>query len=131
MKKIIIFCLTTIFFSCKEESKSNEPICFYYTQTIQDTTTVDTIPFRGFIRIDSLGELLATEKFKYNNTYHQIKMFSTDKYAPIDGGELYYTLDNIYCMYSRSTCWSNFGILSSNNDSINEILKVAITIQYK
>lgn len=118
---IVFYCL-----SCTKMTKESDTICFYYTKSNQDEITIDTIQFKELNQIDSLGDLLATQEFKLKNTYHQIKMFSTDRTAPIDGGELYYTLDNKFCIYNRSTCWPSFGMLSCNNDSLNELINVAI-----
>lgn len=70
-------------------------------------------------------ELVAEEHFEYRGKLHSIRFYSSEGTAPVDGGELKYTLDSLGVIYERAVWWPNFIRLSSNNDSINDLVSAA------
>ena len=128
MKTIIILLIISIAISCQDkkiETQKQKPK-FYYLPCFQDSRSLDTISYDEYNFIDPKDSLLASESFKYKEQYHEIKMYTSDYHSPIDGGGLFYTLDSLGVIYSRATSWRNFGRLSSNNDSINDLISTAL-----
>jgi len=70
--------------------------------------------------------LIGSRTFNFNGEIHKIKMFTTDFYAASDGGELFYELDSLGIIYSKSTTWYGYTRLYSNNDSLNSVINVAL-----
>lgn len=114
--------------NCKEHAINvgKEKIKFYYLSCYQSLRSKDTMKYEEINHIDHIDELLATEHFKYKNQYHTINFYSSDNKAPVDGGALKYTLDSIGVIYGRAVWWPNFSRLSSNNDSINDLISAAL-----
>ena len=121
------FCIVSlIFFSCNiPEIKKTENI-FFYTGAKRsmnyksDTLTLDKIN-------SSMPEYaLVIQTFQLNGKSHTIKMFTNDLNAGHDGGELFYQLDSLGIIYSRSTTLYSYRRLRSNNDSINFLIDVAL-----
>ncbi|HQV39784.1 MAG: hypothetical protein IPO60_12075 [Flavobacteriales bacterium] len=50
----------------------------------------------------------------------------TDDYAPTDGGSFWLELDSLGTIYSHSTTWPGFGLVRSNNDSVNQLITMAL-----
>lgn len=111
---------------CKKQLlKEKEPVRFYYLSYYKFGSLADTIPYEDVNIIEEQDELLATEFFEYRKQFHTIKFYSSDNKAPVDGGDLKYTLDSMGVVYNRSTTWPNFRRLSTNNDSINDLISTA------
>lgn len=112
---------------CKNELlKEKEPVRFYYLSYYKFGSLVDTIPYEEGFGIGEQDELLVTEFFEYRKQFHTIKFYSSDNRAPVDGGDLKYTLDSMGVVYNRSTTWPNFRRLSTNNDSINDLISASL-----
>lgn len=127
LKSIVVLCLMFILSNCKKSERLREKeIYFYYLTCYQGVPlSTDTLKYEEVNRITSADELIATEHFKYKEQYHIIKFYSNENTAPVDGGGLKYTLDSIGVIYDRAVWWPNFGRLSSNNDSINDLISTA------
>lgn len=122
--------LVTLFFvttGCREQLlKEKKSVRFYYLSYYEFRSLADTIPYEEGFGIGEQDELLVTESFEYRKQFHTIKFYSSDNKAPIDGGDLKYTLDSMGVVYSRSTTWPNFRRLSTNNDSINDLISASL-----
>lgn len=127
LRSIFVLCLMLILSNCTDSQRlRKKEIYFYYLSCYQGvTSSTDTLKYEEVNHITSADELLATEYFKYKEKYHIIKFYSSENTAPIDGGGLKYTLDSIGVIYHRAVWWPNFGKLSSNNDSINDLISTA------
>lgn len=112
---------------CKNERlKEKEPVRFYYLSYSKFGSLADTIPYEEGFGIGEQDELLVTESFEYRKQFHTIKFYSSDNKASVDGGGLKYTLDSMGVVYNRSTTWPNFRRLSTNNDSINDLISASL-----
>jgi hypothetical protein len=127
MKNLIIILTIIIFSNCKNkiEDKSVKAIKYYFLGCFQNQNTVDTMQKMDIRPTDTLFDLLATHSFRFREKYHLIRMYSNDNHSPVDGGSLLYTLDSIGVIYGCSTTWPSFSKLTSDNDSINDLISTA------
>ena len=124
LKLSIIFLL----FGCNSKAEK-EPTNYFFLDSKRSGTvgpdTIDVESFSKLIEVDTILE--ATELFLYYKKSHTIKMYKTIPKG-IDGGMIYYKLDDLGIIYYRSAVWNNYGRLVSNNDSINELIIAAYGI---
>lgn len=64
--------------------------------------------------------------FAYYGTDHIVRAWRDDHYQPVDGGSFWLELDSMGAIYSHSTTWPGFVVIHTNNDSINELIAMAI-----
>lgn len=114
-----------ILLSCNIDDKKKNTVKYFYVIFRRDHFNADTIPTNDINNIDSTYKLIATEGFYYLNKVHHINLYSDDDNSPMDGGALKYTLDSIGLIYERSTTWPNFIKLTTNNDSLNDLISIA------
>lgn len=112
--------------SCSDKLPHKKEDKLYYLMASDRRDYIDTISYKDFQQYDSLDRFIAEDHFILNKTNHIIKAFTSDNHAPIDGGRFYYTLDSIGIIYTRSTTWPVSIRLSSNNDSINDLMNAAL-----
>jgi len=99
---------------------------FFYTSFHKGRKyKTDTLSQNKIKRHGSEDLLIADQYFEFNGGMHLIQMFTNDLNAPIDGGVLFYELDSLGIIYSRSTTWYSYRRLKSSNDSINSIIEAA------
>lgn len=127
LKSVFILCLAFILSNCTDSQRlKKKEIYFYYLSCYQGVPlSADTLTYEEVNHVTPTDELIATEYFKYKEKYHVIKFYSSENTAPVDGGRLAYTLDSLGIIYHRAVWWPNFGRLSSNNDSINDLISTA------
>ena len=127
MKNLIALITIILFLSCynKTKKENESTLRFFYVTNFRNhlDTAIDKYPSNRHNEKDSL---LAYQRFEYEGEIHMIKMYTSDFYAPVDGGELMYELDSLGIIYSRSTTWYGYSRLRCNNDSLNSIIDVAI-----
>lgn len=70
--------------------------------------------------------LITNKEFELYGQMHLIRVFTSDYYAATDGGRLMFEIDSLGIFYSRSTTWPSYSRLRSNNDSINNLIDLAI-----
>jgi len=126
--KLLILLLFSIFYSCQNKNLNSE-IKKYYILYSGRGTGVDTLNYEivnkrlpgktDYNVIDSFD-------FKYNGKYINIKKVTNYPNAPIDGGFVSYWEKSIGYFYERSTTWRDFLVLKTNNDSINDFVKVLL-----
>ncbi len=126
MRTIILILATIWFFNCSDKKVSSKKIVFYYLNNSERSRDIDTIKYKDFNLTDTADKFIGSTNFIYNKIGHSIKAFTSDNHAPIDGGRIYYTLDSLGIIYSRSTTWYNSVRLQSNTDSINNLLSQAL-----
>jgi len=68
-------------------------------------------------------DLLAQSDFIFNGKQHTIRLYTNYFHAPIDAGRLFYELDQLGIIYSKSTSFDAYTVLKSTNDSINKIIE--------
>jgi len=64
-------------------------------------------------------------EFSYG-TDHVVRAWTDDHYSPVDGGSFWLELDSMGEVFGCSTTWPGFSVVRSNNDSINELITMAI-----
>jgi hypothetical protein len=129
MYKLLIFIVLLVLFSCSQEKKEKPAeIRFHYMLNNHDSRRIslDTVTIGNLKHHDSRDSLLEQFKFKTNNERHLISLFSNEHYAAMDGGHLIFELDTLGIIYLCSTTWFSNMRLKSNNDSINELIDIAI-----
>ncbi len=128
LKGLIILCFSFVLSDCTDSKpEKKKDIYFYYLFCYQGRPlSMDTLKYQEVNQITSGDELVAAEHFTYREHHHTINFYSSEHTAPVDGGELKYTLDSLGVIYSRAVWWPNFGRLSSDNDSINDLISTAM-----
>lgn len=127
MKSTLILLALFLFSNCRNNmhhpvKKTN----YYFISYNQNRNKVDTFPLTNLTSKDSLYDLIAKHPFWYKKQSHLIQMYSNDRRSPLDGGSLVYILDSIGVVYGRSTTWPGFSFLTSDNDSINDLLSFSL-----
>ena len=69
--------------------------------------------------------LIGQTAFSLNGEEHVVTGY-TDDYAPTDGGSFWIELDSLGSIYGHSTTWPGFSVVRSDNDSINELITMAL-----
>ncbi len=64
--------------------------------------------------------------FSLNGLEHVVTGYTDEGYQAIDGGSFWIELDSLGSIYDHSTSWQGFGVVRSNNDSINELITMAL-----
>lgn len=106
--------------------KAKKETVFFYTSPKISKAYIEYIKAEQVERHNPKDTLIAFLNFTVGNRRHFIDVYTNDFYAPEDGGVLLYELDSLGVIYGRSTTWFNYRRLHSNNDSINEIIDVAL-----
>ena len=86
----------------------------------------DSISFDRIKKADKADTLIGLTEFTLKGRDHILKMYTSDLVAPVDGGSVYFELNDLGVIYWRSTAWFAYRRLKTNNDSINEIIQTAI-----
>ncbi|MGY2132525.1 hypothetical protein ACW9KT_09865 [Hymenobacter sp. HD11105] len=106
--------------------KEKKEIVFFYTSPTISKADTEYIKVEQIKRHNPKDTLIAYFNFALGERRHFIDVYTSDFYAPEDGGTLLYELDSLGVIYGRSTTWFKYSRLQSNNDSINEIIDVAL-----
>jgi|GEM_PF-3200042 len=120
-----ILLIVSVLVSCGEPSKKpvKEKTVFYYLIYSERGNNGDTIQLEdAHLTIDTLDAFVAESHFFVKEEGHLIRSYTSDNHEGQDAGHLYFTLDNLGVIYSRSTTWYSSVRLHSNNDSINDLL---------
>ncbi len=124
---ILILVLIT---SCdsKESAKKSDAILFYFHTTTKnfDTYNSDTVDMGNIKQPDIKDTFLLQSMFELNGETHWINLFTNELHGGCDGGYLAYTLDTLGIIYIQSTTWNSYGRLKCTNDSIDDIITVAL-----
>jgi hypothetical protein len=125
MKYFLFFSLLVLF-SCKA-NHSKQIDLFFYTSYItknnnfnRDTFEMDQLKFHK--PTDSLG---AKFSFELEGKKHEIRMFSSS-FKGGCGGSIFYELDQLGIIYSKKSFSNFYKRLRSTNDSINNLIDVAL-----
>ena len=70
--------------------------------------------------------MLGFIEFTFREREHTVTGWTDDYYSPIDGGAFWLELDSLGMIYSHSTTWPGFMVVRSDNDSINELITMAL-----
>lgn len=70
--------------------------------------------------------MLGRVEFTYCEGRHVVTSWTDDHYAPVDGGSFWLELDSLGKVYRYSTTWPGFEIVRSTNDSINDLILMAM-----
>lgn len=131
MKNVFYYIVALmILVSCGQEEKPIDNIntskAYYIGQKHNGRIQTDTLDFNDIKKIDLNDSIIGTYEFALNEQEYIISMFSNGHRADIDGGVIYYELKDLGIIYSRSTSWFSYKRLKTDNDSINNIIEIAI-----
>lgn len=128
MKNLLFFSLLIVLYSCS----GNKDVIhvedqFYYRISSKDRTSYsDTFTLDKIHKHAEKDTMLCQKMFEYKGTGHTVNMYTNSLYAGVDGAYIAYELDNLGIIYNKSTTWISYGKLESNNDSINELITIAL-----
>jgi len=121
LNTVVICFIVFLLSSCSKTEKSNK-ISKFYILNSEERPSTDSIPFLNVPQFDSLDLFLAADNFDYKGVEHKVAAYTSSNHAPIDGGRSYYMLDSVGIIYLKSTTWPISMRLSSNNDSLNDLI---------
>jgi hypothetical protein len=125
LRSVFVFFVVLCFLiGCSKTEKSNN-ISKFYILNSEERPSTDSVPFLNVPQFDSLDLFLAANNFVYNGVKHKICAYTSVNHAPVDGGRSYYLLDSVGIIYLKSTTWPISMRLSSNNDSLNDLISQA------
>ena len=125
---IFVMCLAYYSVSCqskKQDSTTKKYYVFYRARG----SSVDTFSYESMNKYQPASidhNVIDSVDFKYRGRYIKIKKISNYPDEPVDGGFFSYWEKSIGYFYERSTTWRTFGVLRTNNDSINDFISVLI-----
>lgn len=137
MKIIIAISTIILIVSCNKNSttesinKDDFKTHLYYISTRNYDEIIDTIPYSiGNYTPDS-AKLVGLYLFLYGDTLikHRINKYVDSTYNETSKKYEYnvtYTLDSLGSIYNKNIEYPSFGLLSSNNDSINRLITVSL-----
>lgn len=121
-----LFIILILLFSCNSEKKTAiEPKNYYYLFYQNYDEVVDTIPYRFGCKVDS-GSIFQGAfhfRYKYNNSMHELRKYIYFNKSDSTSGTTSYTLDSLGVIYNKSNYYKSYATLSTNNDSINSLVK--------
>jgi hypothetical protein len=124
---IILVGLTLI--SCEEKQKiiKDEMQYYYRSYSRNGQRENDTISIIKRKRFNSIDSLIGLVTFEYKGNNHSIKMYTNFYHElGLDGGLIEYELDSLGVIYFKSLTWEGYGRLITNNDSLNQIINIAL-----
>lgn len=127
-RSIIYLLAVNCLISCnKILNKEKKETKFFYTSPTISKGNIEYIKANKIEHHDSKDSLIGYLNFYVGNKKHFIDVYTNEfRDAAMDGGYLLYELDSLGVIYGRSTTWFRYRRLQSNNDSINEIIDVAL-----
>lgn len=130
MRVIPIVLILLSFTSCDHNKnvQKDEKILFFIVSTTKDFKTYnsDSVQINKIKHVDINDTLLEQSMFELNGEMHWINLFTNYPHAPMDGGYLAFELDTLGIIYIKSTTWNSYSRLKCTNDSINNLIDVAL-----
>ncbi len=126
-----IFILLVVLIACSPKEKKQKDLFFYtsyitkYNNFDRDTFDIKKLKFHQ--EGDTLG---ASFSFEFEGKNHEIRMYADycgSKPPVFDGGIIFYELDKLGIIYSKSNSFTNFyRRLRCTNDSIDRLIDIAL-----
>ncbi len=123
--RLLVILILFFLYSCDTKTPKKPDRLYYliFKQNCRvDTSKYDNLYSQSAYKYERVYSL----DFDYLKTQHNISFFSNARTAPVDGAELFYTLDSLGIIYSRALSWSNYIRLEATNDSLNKLIGVSI-----
>jgi hypothetical protein len=126
-KTCIIFFLGSIMIACTEVSdETKNELSYLTTYTKNGVFKTEMIKVKKALKHENKDTLLFSKSFLTNNIHHEIRKYTNLNYSPIDGEIVLYEVDNLGVIFSCNLSWNTFKQMKSSNDSINEIINIAL-----
>lgn len=128
MKILIIGGIISILFACTHSfTEKKEPIRYWYNTNYSPDTedTFSTWQLRMNFP-DASDSLLASDLLEVKDTVYYVMVYTNEFHAPIDGDHRIIYVKGFGNVYFNALTWRNFGILQSNNDSVNRLISLFV-----
>lgn len=111
----------------KENTQKEQDLLFYTITTNKDYYKYysDTLKIEKIKKHDIHDTLLKQSMFKLYGETHWISLY-TNLQSPTDGQFLAFELDTLGIIYVKSTTWKSYSRLKCINDSIDNVITVAL-----
>ena len=129
MKYLIFLLLVVLIFACNSKKTTHRTECirFWYTTNFEpaprDTFSFWELKLHLPKQTDSL---LACDLLEVNDTTYYVMVYTNEFDCPIDGDVRTIYVDGFGKVYQHALTWRNFGVLQTNNDSINRLITLFV-----
>ena len=129
MKYPIFLLLIVLICACvsKKSTPRAERIRYWYTTNFRPIPR-DTFSFWQ-LKFDlprPTDSLLASDLIEINDTGYYVMVYTNEFDCPIDGDARTIYVDGFGKVYQHALTWRNFGVLQTNNDSINRLISLFV-----
>ena len=124
---LLVFSHKTCHMKCEEKCEvEKEKIAYYYLPN-DERREIDTVTASEIIKKNDKDSLIGIGFIDDENGKGiGVSLFTNEKHADIDGNENSGYIEGIGKIYGHSITWRNFGVLHTNNDSINKIIALGL-----
>jgi hypothetical protein len=125
----LLFFILFLIYSCGNKTAEKEQTTKFYTISTNnffERRKTDTILQKEIGQHKETDTLFQQYVFNVDKERHFINGFTNYPHAPPDGDYVSYELDNLGIIYTKSLTWKSYTRLHSTNDSINNLIEVAL-----
>lgn len=129
--RYLIFPVTVLLIlACSEKSQNikSQPIQFWYNTNYHpgdpDTLSMWELKWR---LPDPEDSLIASDLLRVKDNFYYVMIYTNEfSFPPPDGESREIYVYGFGSVYYHALTWRNFGVLHSNNDSINELISLFV-----
>lgn len=119
--------LATLAIACGHNAVHTEPELTFYSTVDRGRGSHDyTDTLAVLDKHSSRDSLVGSTTFTWGGVEHTVTGWNNDHYAPVDGGGFWLELDSLGTIFGHSTTWPGFSVVHSNNDSLNQLITMAL-----
>lgn len=102
---------------------------FWYLYSKQFGNSSDTLSRSQVHQPDRKDSVLASGEFRMNGMYYGVQLLTNENhFHGVDGGVHAGYLDKLGIIYSHALTWRSVAVLHSDNDSLNQVIAMALGI---
>lgn len=120
----LLVCSAIFFAGCLQ--KKTQEVDKFYMERFEDGSFRDSDTLLRLYAHHADDALIKCFSFYYRNAGHQVRIYSNEHIAPIDGEYTIYELDDFGGIMGQSHTWNSYTRAHSTNDSIEALFSVAI-----
>ncbi len=126
LNRVLLWLLIGITLGSCGGSTTSKDLVFFENWTKGDTVITPSKGLAHLERHASEDMLLGRITFWHKGVEHVLTGWTDEHYASIDGGIYMLELDSLGAIYRHSTTWKAFTVVTSNSDSLNNLIQIAL-----